>query len=90
MLEKTSCGLMHTECMRADQQSAGRPGRRQRSHCHTDTYLHNIVCCQSSDGEQVVICRKPTSTLPSVPECVCLFRPPLPVTPLDRWHPLAL
>lgn len=90
MLGETSCGQMHTEWKRADQQSAGRPGRRQWRHCHTDAHLHNIVCCQSSDGEQVVICRKPTSVFPSVPECVCLSRPPLPVTPPDRWRPPAL
>ncbi len=43
---------------------------------------------------QVVICRSRTYILPCVCVCVCvsvcLFWPPLPVTSLDRWHPLAL
>lgn len=29
----------------------------------TDTYLHHTACCQSSDGELAVICRKTASAL---------------------------
>lgn len=54
MLGETSCGQVHAEWKRADQQSAGRPRRRRRRRCHTDAHLHNIARCQSSDGEQVV------------------------------------
>ena len=39
-----------------------------------DAYLHNIACCQSSGGGQVVIGRKPRPRY-----LLRLLRPPLPV-----------